>query len=225
MNEYKLKSDESVLFKGNGSIEGIKGSAKIQLTNYNIVLDISAKKNLFSKADTSVLVYPINKIKVYKNEPQVKAKGYKVEIYLEDEQITLSFISKVEAQKFILKAKELITGKTIQSRGIGKIKDTLDMVDDTLGIDVADVAKGVLGNGVVGTIVGGLGNRNEEEPAEESSEAPQNENNNQESTKAKEEKLSINEQIEAVKQLKELLDIGAITEDEFKSKKEQIMNN
>lgn len=36
-------------------------------------------------------------------------------------------------------------------------------------------------------------------------------------------KMSVDEQIEAVKKLKELLDAGALTQDEFETKKKEIM--
>ena len=36
--------------------------------------------------------------------------------------------------------------------------------------------------------------------------------------------LSVNEQIETLKKLKELLDMGILSEEEFESKKKQILN-
>lgn len=220
MDTYKLKADESVLYKGDVRVEGVKGNATLQLTNYNIVLNISTKKNLFSKAETSIQVYPVDAIKIYNEKPQIKVKGYKVEIYFEKEEIILNFYSKMNASKFNLKATELITGKNIPTRGVDKIKNTLDMVDDKLGLDVVGVAKGIAGNGIIGTVLGGINNNDAAEDDNKKSTELSKDSDEKNSTE-----MPIEDQIEAIKKLKELLDIEAITKEEFEAKKKQIMQN
>ena len=62
----------------------------------------------------------------------------------------------LEARKFTGKIIDAVTGTTVAKRGSNKIKDAFNMVDDTLGLDTRGTIKGVLENGVKGTILNGI---------------------------------------------------------------------
>lgn len=102
--------------------------------------------------------------------------------------------------------------------------------DDTLGIHTVDTVKSVVENGVVGTIFGKsarvqakgggvvtevlnatkdlIGKKTDE------AEVPQAQT---------EDTVSLDSQIEALKKLKDLLDTGIISQEEFDAKKKQIL--
>ena len=50
-----------------------------------------------------------------------------------------------KANKFVNKIVNTITGTTRMSRGVKKINNAIDTVDDVLGIDTRDTIKGVIG--------------------------------------------------------------------------------
>ena len=63
----------------------------------------------------------------------------------------------LEARKFHGKAINAVTGTTISKRGSEKIKGAFDLVDDTLDIDTRGTIKGLLNNGIKGTLINGIG--------------------------------------------------------------------
>ena len=54
---------------------------------------------------------------------------------------------------------DAVTGTTLTKRSSNKIKDAFTMVDDTLGLDTRGIIKGVLEQGVKGTILNGIGKK------------------------------------------------------------------
>ena len=65
----------------------------------------------------------------------------------------------LEARKFAGKIVDTVTGTTLAKRSSNKIKDAFTMVDDTLGLDTRGTIKGVLEQGVKGTILNGIGKK------------------------------------------------------------------
>ena len=113
-----------------------------------------------------------------------------------------------------------------------KIKSAIGLVDDTLGIDTIGTISGVMENGVVKSILGGTKSRQNAESVSNNSgiietvadvveiatgkDVPKlNPNNKCE--------MSYDEKIDAVKKLKGLLDMGAITQEEFDAKKKDLL--
>lgn len=142
MNNYKLKENEVVLYKGDVTLSN-KNSKRLILTNLNIVL-IDQEDNV------SIEIYPIEDIKLYQGQPQIKKKGNLVEIYLLSTEIDFVFNSKIELNKFISEAIKLLTGKTAVERGAEKVKNAIKLVDDTLGINTVSAVGSVVKDGVVG---------------------------------------------------------------------------
>ena len=65
----------------------------------------------------------------------------------------------LEARKFTGKIIDAVTETTLAKRSSNKIKDAFTMVDDTLGLDTRGTIKGVLEQGVKGTILNGIGKK------------------------------------------------------------------
>lgn len=232
MEDYSLQSDEAVLYKGRATFGNNKTSSELLLTNINIVV-ITKTKILFSKEQVDLRSFPVKDMKVYNDVPQIKQHNCIVEIYLINTEITFNFYSKLEAYKFANAANKLLTGKSMSERGAEKVKGAVNLVDDAFGISTVGAIKSVVENGVIGSVFGGFGKKaqaqtkggnaltgvlsvtkgllgkktNEEEsPKIEASPA-----------------MAIDAQIETLKKLKDLLDTGIITQEEFDVKKKQIM--
>lgn len=228
---YKLESDEVALFESDVSLKENKDKNVILITNHNIVIE-TTKKKMFKKPEFSLQVYPTSDIKLYNDQPQIKQKSNDVFVSLINKELQLTFESMFLARKFVTKAVESVTGKTVSTRGAGKIKSAIGLVDDTLGIDTIGTISGVMENGVVKSILGGTKSRQNAESVSNNSgiietvadvveiatgkDVPKlNPNNKSE--------MSYDEKIDAVKKLKGLLDMGAITQEEFDAKKKDLL--
>ena len=91
---------------------------------------------------------------MYNGMPQIKQDGHKATIFLTTGEKHLSFSSKAEAWKFVSHATQLLTGQTMAERGAEKLRNALNLVDDTLGINTVDTVKNVIENGVTGFLFG-----------------------------------------------------------------------
>ena len=131
---YKLEPDEVALFESDVSLKENKDKNVILITNHNIVIE-TTKKKMFKKPEFSLQVYPTSDIKLYNDQPQIKQKSNDVFVSLINKELQLTFESMFLARKFVTKAVESVTGKTVSARGAGKIKSAIGLVDDTLGID------------------------------------------------------------------------------------------
>lgn len=90
----------------------------------------------------------LDKIKVYNKKAQVKQKGAEVLTQTIDKNIEISFYSMIEAMKFTTKITDVLTGTTMSKRGVDKVKEAINTVDDVLGFDTRDIMKNVLENGL-----------------------------------------------------------------------------
>ena len=229
MTNYALQPNEIILYQGNVSIEKRNGTVEMILTNLNLVLIITVRKFL-AKAQVDVETYPIQEIKIYNNEPQIKQKNARVEIFLTSGEIAANFDSMFEAGKFVNSALRLLTGKTMAERSADKFKGAVGLVDDTLGINTVGTVKNVLENGIAGTLLGGFGKkatpvakhastaREVVGLAKELMGTP-----TQEAIPASTSTTVSDEQMETLKKLKELVDIGVLTQEEFDAKKKQLL--
>ena len=225
MKHYNLQANESVLYQGEVSIEKRNGNVELILTNLNLVCIISTKK-LFSKEQVEVEVYPVGDIKIYNDTPQIKQKGSRVEIFLSSNEIPVVFSSLFEAGKFVKSAFHLLTGKTTAGRGADKVKGAVGLVDNALGIKTADVVKNTIENGLAGTILGGIGKKSVPSVSKNSLAKDAVDVAKELLVNGKEENtVSVpnDEQIETLKKMKELVDIGVLTQEEFDAKKKQLL--
>lgn len=243
MNNYQLTSDETVLYKGvilnysEKEKHNSFGSTVIYeliLTNLNMIFVTKVKK-LLSKEESSYNVIPIDTIKIYNDKPQVKQKGTDFVVYFTNQEYSFSLPSKLEAVKFHNKIMELLTGKSMSIRNSEKFKSAVNIVDDTLGIDSLGTVTSVLQNGVKGTIFNGINKKTATaKPSTKKIinsvlDVIGNNNNAETNVKCIETNTSENtkqisdEQIETIKKLKDLLDLGVLSQEEFDTKKKELL--
>ncbi len=156
MDNYNLKAEEVVLYKGNGLFKNKKGITELILTNINIVF-INKYKKPFSKEEITVYEYSVRSIKIYEGVPQIRTKGNIVEIYLLENEVEFEFYAKTELHKFVNASNKLLTGETSVQKGAKKIKNAIGLVNDTLGINTVEATGNLIKNGIVGNVTGALG--------------------------------------------------------------------
>ncbi len=157
MANYELQADEVILYEGTVTSKQYKGSMQLTLTSYKIILE--KEKGLFKKERELIDILLLENIKFYNDEAQIKQKAETVEIQTVEKNVTFVFSGMLEARKFVGKIVNAVTGTTLAKRGSNKIKDAFNMVDDTLGLDTRGTIKGVLENGVKGTLLNGIGKK------------------------------------------------------------------
>ena len=113
-------------------------------------------KDLFKKETEVVDVIPLETIKSYNGELQVKQHVSEIKIQTTEKDFTIYTSGIIEASKLATKIVSAATGTTIVKRGSEKVKGALNLVDDTLGIDTRGMIKGVSENGIAGTLLHGI---------------------------------------------------------------------
>ena len=161
MYSFEMADDEVIVFEGNVICREFKGQLKLTLTSQKMVLEKT--KGLLKKELEIVSVLKLEDIKVYNNEVQVEQKKDVVTVQATSMNYSLIFGGTIEAKKFAGKMIDVSTGTTKSQRGSGKIKGALDLVDDTLDIDSRGAVKGLLQNGLKGTLINGLGKKKEKD--------------------------------------------------------------
>ncbi len=151
MEYYNLAEDEVVLYKGDVRFCGKPNSSQLVLTNKNLVF-ITKTKKLFGESEAETTVYSLEDVKIYEGVPQVKTKSFDVEIYLKTTELEFAFDSKSELMKFQSAITKRLTGKTGFERGAEKVKDKIDVVNDTFGVDVVKSTEDVVKNGLIENI-------------------------------------------------------------------------
>ena len=158
MANYELQSDEVVMYEGVVTSKAYKGNLQLTLTSKKIVLE--KEKGLIKKERELIDVIALENIKFYNETAQIKQKGAEVEVQTVEKNITFVFATgMLEARKFSGKIVDAVTGTTLAKRSSDKIKSAFNMVDETLGLDTRGTIKGVLENGVKGTILNGIGKK------------------------------------------------------------------
>lgn len=232
MTNYTLKPNESVLYNGNVRLEKRNGQVDFTLTNLNLVFVTSVKK-LFSKEQIDIETYPVSEIKFYNNVPQIKQKDSRVEIYLTNNELVVLFTSMIEARKFVSSALHLLTGKTFSERSADRVKGAVNLIDETLGINTVNTIKNTLENGIMGTVVGSIGKKAPQvlkkgtsfkETVGFAKDLLSNKSTNEDLTSNENSTSSLDNQVAALKKLKELVDAGILTQEEFELKKKQLLN-
>ena len=239
MSHISLQPDEVNLYEGNVSIAKgtsfdkifMTGSTQVVLTNIKIYF-VTVTKKMFAKEQVTVDAHDISEIKVYNGVPQIKqikANSNEVILNLLSCEVEMSFSSRLEAHKFVNAVYGLVTGKSTAERGAEKLKGAVDMVNDTLGIDTVGTVKNVLENGITRTVFGGLGKKKSVNThsllgeAVGISKALLNQNQAQPESPKQLTDHSSDDQLETLKKLKDLLDAGILTQEEFDAKKKQIL--
>lgn len=156
MGNFELESDEVVLFEGNVVYKNDIGrhSVKFTLTSKKMIFE--KEKGILKKQIEIVDIIPLQEVKIYNGEVQSKQKSSELNIQTINKNITLYFSGIFEARKVNNKIIDTISGTSIAERGSDKIKGAINLVDETLGLDTRGMVKGLMENGVKGTIINGL---------------------------------------------------------------------
>ncbi len=221
MKNYDLMEDEVVLYHGNVLAKKKKEKLELILTNYYLVL-IKETKKLFSAPEVDVEKHSVNAIKIYKEKPQVCQKENFVEVYMTSGEMELLFADKKEAKHFVRAAFEICTGKSRARRGFEKVKKAVATVNEELGIDTIDAVASLATTAVSGKtkipakLIG--------EIAKKTVAAREKTNENKQLLEAKQ-TIEQKEAVDSLKKLKELLDEGIITQEEYNEKKKLYMDS
>ena len=143
MENYILKSDETVLYRGSVVVmpDG-KNDAKnvkkgdLLLTNFNIVIITQTKKLL--KKVTDIEVYSTSEVKTYDESVQVIRRKSVVDVYLKTGELFLDFQKEKEAKVFCDKALRLISGESKFVRSVKKVKKEIKETDEALDINIEE---------------------------------------------------------------------------------------
>ncbi len=154
MANYELQPDEVILYEGTVNCNEYKGNLQLTLTSRKIIFE--KEKGIFKKEKELVDVVTLEQVKIYNDTAQIKQKASEVEIQTIAKNLTIIFSGMLEARKFTGKIIDATTGTTVAKRSSNKIKDAFNIVDDTLGLDTRGTIKGVLENGIKGTILNGI---------------------------------------------------------------------
>lgn len=157
MQNYELHADEVVLYEGEVTSKAYKGNLQLTLTSKKIVLE--KEKGLFKKERELVDIIPLENVKFYNDTAQVRQKSDSVEIQTIEKNIAFVFSGMLEARKFTGKIVNAVTGTTLAKRSSDKVKGAFDMVDETLGLDTRGAIKGLVENGLKGTLINGIGKK------------------------------------------------------------------
>lgn len=159
---YEIDKDEVILYKGNVwyEEEGEKNSrANFVLTSKKMIFEITniISKGLFKREEQKeTKIINLNDIKIYNGEVQCKQKSDQIMIQSKDKDFSITLDGIIEAKKVIIKIIDATTNTSMVKRGSNKVKSALDIVDDTLGFDTRGVVRGVVENGLKGTIINGI---------------------------------------------------------------------
>ena len=154
MSGFSLGADEVILYEGSVKCTGIKGDAILTLTSERMIFE--KEKGLFKKDKELVDIIFLDNIKIYNDVVQVAKKGSDITIQTVEKNVTISFSGMLEATKFAGKLVDTVTGTSLAKRGSNKVKNMFNIVDDTLGLDTRETLKGVLENGVAGSLLKGI---------------------------------------------------------------------
>lgn len=154
MNNYQLENDEVILIEDIVSHNEFKSGVHLTLTSKRMIFEKS--KGFLKKELELKDIMNLNEIKIHNDKPQISQKGSEVNIQSINKNIKLTFDGMIKANKFVTKVVDSITGTTITERSTTKIKGAINTVDDVLGINTRETIKGVVENGITGTLLKGI---------------------------------------------------------------------
>ncbi len=157
MRQYELEVNEVILYEDSVKYSESKGNLQLTLTSQKIIFE--KEKGILKKEKELIDIINLMDIKVYNDKVQVQQKGIEVNIQIINKNVKISFDNILKANKFVTKLINAITGTTLGERGADKIKGAINAVDDVLGINTRDTLKGVIENGITGTLIKGIKKR------------------------------------------------------------------
>lgn len=228
--KYKFDEDEVLLSRAKVYTESSNGCMlRILVTNKYLVF-----MPYYNDDDTSeenIVKVEVGLIKIYNDEPQIKRYEHNIEIYLTNDVITLTFPDKKEEKEFLQATTKLLTGKTIAERNIETIGKKVNFFDRAFGTNTVETVKTVITSSLSGALgaikfknkgakivqsgiqksLSGISKTHITPPAQQA----------QLESKANE----IDDAYDQLIKLKDLLDKGIITQEEFDNQKTKLISN
>lgn len=149
MENYELAEDEVILLTTEVYYDDVEDKLLLTLTSKKIIIEKVEIKKVIN-------IVNISDIKLYNNKVQVHQKNTEVYIQTIKNNFTIKFDNAIEAVKFVTKVTDAVTGTAMSDRGVKKVKNAFDKVDDVLGFDTRGTVKGVIENGITGTLLKGI---------------------------------------------------------------------
>ena len=221
MNHYELQNDEVALSHEQAFIvnELKRAEVEVLLTNFNFVF-IKRIKQFLKKDTYEVEIYGVDTVKIYNDLPHIIKKNKVVEIYFKGTEKFLEFASKKQATKFADTALRLISGQSKFVRGVKKTQKEIVHTSEELNVDIVGASKKAVG--IAGDVVIGA---SAVKGAKKSTQVFGMIAKALKGQKAENQSLpSADNKIVKLKELKELLDSGAITQDEFEKMKAECIS-
>ena len=151
---YTLDSDEVILFEGEVGYNRDVVGDYLTLTNKRMIFE--RQKGIIKKKKELIESISLEDIKIYNNEVQCNAKGFDINIQTKEKNIKVRFNGLIAPSKVCTLIRTELTGTDTLSRGSNKVNKVLNTVDETLGLDTRGIVKGVLENGIKGSIINGI---------------------------------------------------------------------
>ncbi len=155
---YTLDNDEVILFEGDVGYNRNICKDYLTLTSKKMIFE--KQKGIFGNKKELIEIIDLNDIKIHNDEVQCLAKGLEINIQTIHKNIKIKFSGLINPQKVCTLIKNEVTGTNSLSRGSNKVNSVLNTVDETLGLDTRGVAKGIIENGIKGTLINGIKRKN-----------------------------------------------------------------
>ena len=151
---FSLGNDEVILYEGEVGfkMDAKKSATKLLLTLTSTRMIFEKVRGILKKEKELIEIILLNEIKLFNGEIQCQQKNKELYIQTMGKNFFLVFPGYFQASK----VSNAATGTTVAERGSDKVKQAFDLVDDALGLDTREIAKGLLENGIKGTIINGL---------------------------------------------------------------------
>lgn len=185
---------------------------------------------------------PLSEIKIFEGQPQVKFYNETIELYLLNEVFAIIIQDKKQAKEFVSTINKQLTGKSAYERTTEKVGKAIGVIDKTFGINTVESMKEIITNGIGSkiNIFGKLGKKSNDKSknkSEKTNDVGQTARLIFSSIKTVEQKSEQERQIAEEKakneafdvmcdkliKIKNLLDAGAITQEEYEKSKAEIM--
>lgn len=154
MDNYVIDNDEVILFEGKVGYNKNNMDVEFKLTSKKMIFEKT--KGVIKKTKELIDIVPLDKIKIYNDSVQIKQKMNELQVQTIDKNFSIYVNGILEAKKIIIKIIDTVTGTTVTKRGTQKISGAIDLVDETLGLNTRDAVKGVIENGIKGTLINGI---------------------------------------------------------------------
>lgn len=231
MIKYKLEQDEVLLSRATAYVnDNDYHLFRVLVTNKYLAL-MPYYCETSDDENNNIVRIDVAEIKIYNGQPQVKKYENKLEIYLTNDVLYLSFTEKKEEKDFISSINTVLTGKTTAEMNMEKVGKKIGFFDKTFGTNTVETVKNVLTTGLSGAISVFNPKR---KAAKAGLKATQNilmtigktqtKRNSDEQALLESKEKSFDSMCDQLIKLNELLTQGIITQEEFETQKALIIS-